>query len=70
MTTHDSPDLPERGEMARLRPGDRVLIHMHDQTTQADADKVIEALNDRFPGIEFTYVIDVRRVVIMPAELD
>jgi hypothetical protein len=70
MTTHDSPDLPEHGEMARLRPGDRVLIHMHDRTTESDAAEVIEQLEARFPGIEFTYVIDVKRVVIMPAELD
>lgn len=50
-----------------LKPGDRVLLIV-EQWDMEQLDRARDALSERFPEVEFTYVKGVEDVVVKPSE--
>lgn len=62
------PPLPQAPTMILLRPGDRVMVVLHEDPGEDEALTYSEALHDSFPGVEFVIVGGVTGIAALPAE--
>lgn len=60
--------LPETPTMILLRPGDRVMVVLHEDPEEEQALEYAAALQESFPGVEFVIVGGVVGVAAMAAE--
>lgn len=60
--------LSQTPTMILLRPGDRVMVVLHEDPGEDEALSYSEALHESFPGVEFIIVGGVTGIAALPAE--